>query len=190
MARKNSQGAQSHVNLTVVHHRAVHLALLAAGSIHSVQGGRISGQRQGTVNAIALNHRFRSGDINRLGNEAAQPLQRGAHRTVTGTGCRQRTVQIDMHAGHAVQQTFINQLRHETVRSTHGTHGVGTGGTNTNTEQLKNADVVGKGFRLFLGAAGGALINRHVLSFEVIAPCGAQSRGISVTENYPARYST
>ena len=67
---------------------------------------------------------------------------------------------------------------------------MGAGWANTNTEQLKNADVVGKGLRLLLGATGSALIDRHVLSFEVIAPCRAQSHGIPVTENYQARYST
>ena len=122
MARKNSQRAQSHVNLTVVHHRAVYLVLLTAGSIHSVRGGRIAGQRQGTVNTIALNHRFRSGDINRLRDKTTQTLQRGAHRAVTSTRSRQRTIQVNVHTRHTVQQTLINQLRHKTVRSTHRPH--------------------------------------------------------------------
>ena len=166
MTRQNSQRAQSHIQLTVIHHRAVHLLLLATGSSHTVRRGRVTRQRQSTIHAIALNHRLRLSDIDSLRNETAQTLQRSTHRAVTSTRSRQRTIQVNMHARHAVQQTLINQLRHKTVRSTHRPHRMRTRRTHTNAEHLKNTDVIRQSLCLLLGAARFALVNSHVLSFK------------------------
>ena len=122
MARKNRQRAQSHIQLTVLHHRAVHLLLLTTGRSHTVSRRRVTRQRQRTVHTITLNHRLRISDIDRLRNKTTQTLQRSAHRTVTSTRSRQRTIQVNVHTRHMVQQALINQLRHKTIRSAHRPH--------------------------------------------------------------------
>ena len=166
MARKNRQWTQSHIQLTVIHHRAVHLLLLTTGRSHTVSRGRITSQRQSTIHAIALNHRLRISDIDSLRNKTTQALQRSTHRTVTSTRSRQRTIQVNMHTRHTVQQTLINQLRHKTVRSAHRPHRMRTRRPHTNAEHLKNTDVIRQSLCLLLGATGCALVNSHVLSFK------------------------
>ena len=166
MARKNRQRTQSHIQLTVIHHRAIHLLLLTTGRSHTVSRGRITSQRQSTIHAITLNHRLRISDIDSLRNKTTQALQRSTHRTVTSTRSRQRTIQVNMHTRHTVQQTLINQLRHKTVRSAHRPHSMRARRTHTNTEHLKNTDVIRQSLCLLLGAARFALVNSHVLSFK------------------------
>ena len=166
MARKNRQRAQSHIQLTVLHHRAVHLLILTTGSTHAIRRRRVTSQRQSTIHAIALHHRLRISNIDRLRHKTAQPLQRRAHRAVTGTRSRQRTIQIHVHTRHTIQQTLINQLRHKTVRSTHRTDRMRARRTHTNAEHLKNTDVIRQSLCLLLHAAGRTLVNSHVLSFK------------------------
>ena len=124
MARKNRQRTQSHIQLTVLHHRTIHLLLLATRRSHTISRGGVTCQRQRAVHTITLNHRLRISDINRLRNKTAQTLQHSAHRAVTSARSRQRTIQVNMYARYTVQHALINQLRHKTVRSAHRPHGM------------------------------------------------------------------
>ena len=166
MARQNSQRTQSHIQLTVLHHRAVHLLLLTTGRSHTVSRGRVTSKRQSTIHAIALHQRLRISNIDRLRHKTAQTLQRRAHRAVTGTRSRQRTIQIHVHTRHTIQQVLIDQLRHKTIRSTHRTDRMRARRTHANAEHLKNTDVIRQSLCLLLHAAGRALGNSHVLSFK------------------------
>ena len=168
MTRKNRQRTQGHIQLTVIHHRAVHLLLLTTGCSHTVRRGRVTSKRQSTIHAIALNHRLRISDIDSLRNKTAQALQRSTHRTVTSTRSRQRTIKIHVHTRHTIQQALINQLRHKTIRSTHRTDRMRARRTHANAEHLKNTDVIRQSLCLLLGATGCALVNSHVLSFEIV----------------------
>ena len=87
VARKHGQGAQGYIEFSVVQNRSVNFALLAAGSRRTVHTGRIPGERQSAVHAIALDHGVCLGEADSFGHMPAQPFERRAHGAVPCPGC-------------------------------------------------------------------------------------------------------
>ena len=110
-------------------HRAVHF--LAAGASLRMRRKDIRPEA-GTVNTIALNHRFRSGDINRLGTRRTAPSRR-AHRTVTAAVAANEPYNRYARRSRGPADLHQSATKRLTAHRTHGWELE----DNPHTEQLK-----------------------------------------------------
>ena len=92
--------------------------------ISSKAMGRSAGEIETARDADVLHGGVNSRGIDGGWLVTGQSEQHGAIGSVTQAGERQRSVQVDLYAGYAVQNSAPAKLARKTAGGLHGTHGV------------------------------------------------------------------
>ncbi len=98
-------------------------------------------ERQTVRVADVTHHRFGLVGIQAARLEAGQTQDHRPVGGVAATGQGQGGIQGDLHPLRAVQFAGCPEPGQESARRRHGTHGMGTGGTDSHFEQVEDADV-------------------------------------------------
>ncbi len=99
----------------------------------------LTGERQGAGGAYTRKRGLDRGRIERLGRQSLQSQQDRPIRAVATAGQGEGGVEFRGELRRALEQSAGGQVHHEAARRVHRTHGVGTGRSNADLEDVQNA---------------------------------------------------